>query len=155
MANSNSGGILYTAALNQETDLNTAAFAALTWVAIGGMGSLGEAGTKTNILTYDTWDTTVIQKAKGMSDAGSPEIEVSRNTADPGQDLLRIATTTNLNYAFRLVRNDKLTLAGTGTIIYMRGLVTGPVRPNGRNEDFDLEVFTLGLQQREIVVDAT
>ena len=36
----------------------------------------------------------------------------------------------------------------------MRGLVTGPKRPNGRNEDFNLEVYTLGLTQYEIIKEA-
>lgn len=31
--------------------------------------------------------------------------------------------------------------------------MSGPIRPNGRNEDFILARFTLGLMQREIVVD--
>lgn len=33
--------------------------------------------------------------------------------------------------------------------------MSGPTRPNGQNEDFDLEVFTLGLVQEEIVVNPT
>ena len=39
------------------------------------------------------------------------------------------------------------------TVRYNRGLVTGPTIPLGRTEDFDLEVFTLGLQQRQLTVD--
>jgi hypothetical protein len=80
---------------------------------------------------------------------------LARIPTDPGQDILRDAAATNFNYAFKIERNDKPSLDGTPTIIYNRGLVTGPKRPLGRNEDFDLEVFTLGLNQREVVVDPT
>lgn len=153
--NTNSGKKLFMCVTAQQIDLDATSFAALTWVQIKGVGSHGEAGTTTNILTYDTWDTDVVQKAKGMSDAGSPTIELARNHLDAGQDALRAAAGTNLNYAFKIVGNDKPNsdVDSTPTIIYNRGLVAGPTRPLGRNEDFDLEVFTLGLQQREVIVD--
>lgn len=154
-ANANAGSKLYICATPQETDLSPVQFAALAWIEIKAVGSHGEAGSSTNILTYDTWDTAVIQKAKGMTDAGSPEIEVARIPDDPGQMAMRAAALDNKNYAFRMMRNDQAVAGGTPTIIYNRGLVTGPKRPFGRNEDFDLEVFTLGLNQVETVINPT
>lgn len=154
-ANTNSQSKLYFCSTPQPIDLDATEFAALTWVPITGVGSHGEAGSKTNILNYDTWDTKVTQKSKGITDAGSPEIELARIPDDAGQIALRAAAKTNLQYAFKMERNDKPTVDGTPTIIYNRGLVTGPTRPFGKNEDFDLEVFTLGLNQEEVVVDPT
>jgi hypothetical protein len=153
--NTNSGKKLYVCSTAQGTDLDATGFAALTWVQVKGVGSHGEAGSSTNILSYDTWDTSVVQKAKGMTDAGSPEIELARIPTDAGQVILRAAALTNLNYAFKIEGNDKPTteVGATPTIIYNRGLVTGPKRPLGRNEDFDLEVFTLAFQQHEVIVD--
>lgn len=151
--NANAGSKVYICATAQQFDLDQPGYEALTWVEIKAIGNHGEAGSITNILNYDTWDTTVIQKAKGMTDGGSPEIEVARIPTDPGQMLLRIAADTNLNYAFKMVRNDPAFAGGTGTVLYNRGLVTGPRRPFGRNEDFDLEIFTLALNQKEIVVN--
>lgn len=154
-ANSNAASTVYISTTAANDDLSEAAFALLTYVEITGVGSHGETGTNTNILTYDTWDTSVAQKAKGISDAGSPEIEVSRSVTDAGQIALRAAALTSDNYAFKIVRTDKLNATGTPTILYNRGLITGPRRPMGRNEDFDLEIFTLALQQLEVVTDAT
>lgn len=154
-ANANAGSKFYICAVNQESDLDRSGYEALTWVEIKGIGSVGEVGSSTNILNYDTWDTTVTQKAKGITDAGSPEIELARIPTDPGQILMRTASANNLNYAFKMLRNDPTNATGTPTVIYNRGLVTGPKRPMGKNEDFDLEVFTLGLNQKEVVVDAT
>lgn len=152
-ANTNAASKLFMqAAAVTTTPANEAAWAALTWVEIKGVGSVGEMGTSTNILTYDTWDTDVIQKAKGMTDAGSPTVELARIPLDAGQIALRAAALTNLNYAFKIERNDEPEVGGTPTLIYTLGLVAGPTRPMGRNEDFDLEVFTLGLQVRELVV---
>ena len=153
MANANAGSkiLIHPNPINPAT-ATLSSLAALAYVEIKGIGSMGETGSSTNILTYDTWDTDVIQKAKGMTDAGSPQLEVARISNDPGQIALRAACLTNLNYAVKIVKNDHPTAP---TAIYNIGLVTGPKRPNGRNEDFDLELFTFGFQQREIIVPAT
>jgi hypothetical protein len=154
--NTNAGGKLFICTTPQPTDLDATAYAGLTWVQIKGVGNHGETGSKTNILNYNTWDTDVIQKGKGTTDAGSPSIEVGRLATDAGQVALRAAALTNYNYAFKIERNDKpnTNVGSKPTTIYNRGLVTGPTHPNGRNEDFDLEIFTLALNQREIVVEA-
>lgn len=153
-ANANAASKIYVCATPQNSDLDQSGFEALTFVEIKAIGSVGETGVNTNILTYDTWDTTVTQKAKGVSDAGSPEIEVARIPTDAGQIILRAAGVVgnNNNYAFKTVRADGTTPTN-GTVIYNRGMVSGPRRPNGRNEDFDLEIFTLALQQQEVVVN--
>jgi hypothetical protein len=152
--NANSGSVVSICTTPQPTDLDAAGYAALTWVTIAGVGSFGEAGLTTNILTYDTWESTVTQKTKGMSNAGDPTIEVARQPSNSGQDALRAAALTRFVYAIRIERSDKPDATGTNTKIYNRGIISGPVRPFGRNEDFDLEVFTLGFVQREVIVDA-
>tara|TARA_R110000851_G_scaffold66998_4_gene151131 strand:- start:281 stop:784 length:504 start_codon:yes stop_codon:yes gene_type:complete len=154
-ANTNAAVSMFICATPQNVDVNQTAYEALTWVEITGIGSRGETGRSTNIVNYDTWDTTVTQKAKGVTDAGSPELELARIPTDAGQVLLRAAGVVGNgnNYAFKEERNDSA--GATATIIYNRGLVTGPKRPGGRNEDFDLEVFMLGFNQEEIVVDPT
>ena len=153
---SNAASKLYISSVPINVDLDEAGFELLDWVEIKGIGNHGEAGKNTNILTYDTWDTTVIQKAKGMTDAGSPELECARIFDDPGQILLRAggAVGNNNAYAFKMERNDSQN-GGAPTIVYNRGLVTGPRRPLGRNEDFDLEVFGLAFVQEEVVTDPT
>lgn len=154
MAKTLAGSKLYVCATAQNSDLNQAAFEALTWVEVKNIGSVGETGTNTNLVNYDELGTLVTQKAKGLSDAGSPPVECARNPTDPGQIIMRsiaVLTDTN-NYAFKYEKNDAPT-GYTNTIHYMRGVVVGPTRPNGRVEDFDLEVFMLGLNQAEITVD--
>lgn len=149
--NAHAGWKLYICATVKPTALDAAAYAALTWVQITGVGSHGETGTTQNILTYDTWDDTVVQKAKGMRNAGDPEIELARDAADAGQDILRTAADTDSIYAFKIEADDTIT---TPTRRYNRGYVTGPRHPHGRNEDFDLEIFQLALVQTQIIVEA-
>lgn len=139
----------------QPTDLNAAGFAALTWVVVGGVGKMAQVGNDQVAKPYTTWDKAVTQKAKAAIDAGSPELEVARDSADAGQILLRTQAALNFQYAFKVEMNDKLTSGGTNTVRYYRGYVLGPKRPQGASEDFDVEVFTLALIQGEVVVDPT
>lgn len=154
-ADSNAGSKVYVCADPQPADLDQAAYEALTWVEVSNVGNFGETGSNTNILTYDEWGTDVIQKSKGITDAGSPTIECSRNATDPGQVIMNAIARTNFNYAIKVQHNDAETVGGTGSTFYHRGLVTGPTRPQGRNEDFILEVFTFAINQREVKVDPT
>jgi hypothetical protein len=140
------------AALPQDIDLTQAEYEALTWLEVKGVGNVGQTGTDTNVVSYDELATEVTQKGKGISNAGDPEIECRRIGTDPGQIQMRAAAATKSSYAFKYELDNS---AGTnGTTFYNRGLVMGPTRPNGGNEDFDLEVYTLGLNQKEIVVEA-
>jgi len=154
-ADTNSGRKFYVCATVQPTDLIASAFAALTWVEVKGVGNLGETGNNQNILTYDEWATDVVQKGKGNTDAGSPELECRRIPTDPGQILMRSLALLPGNYAFKTEANNAPEPGGTGTIKYNRGIVTGPRNPNGRGEDFELDIFTLGLNQRQITVEPT
>lgn len=152
--NANAGAKFYVCATVQNADMIQSEFEALTWVEVKGIGSHGEAGSSTNILTYDTWDLSVIQKSKGLTDAGSPELECARLPYDPGQIILRTASNdVSNNYATKMVRNDPVVVGNAPTIIYNRGIITGPRRPHGRNEDFDLEIFTFGFNQKEVIVN--
>lgn len=155
MANTHVSNKFFISAAQATLPANAAAYAALAWTEVKGVGSMGEIGTKFNMLTYDQWSDTIALKAKGMADAGSPELEVARIYNDPGQIAMRTAGLSNLTYAFKIERNDKVTGPGTNTIIYNWGLVGGPARPQGRNEDFDVEVFTLAFQALETVVQPT
>jgi len=144
-ANSNSGLTIEISTTAQNAVVaNAAAYAALTYTAIGSVGKIGARGIDTNILTYATLDEVVTQKAKGMTNAGDPEVECANLPADAGQVAMTAAglPTVKDAYAFKITVN--------GEVYYDRGIVTGPVFPGGGNEDFDLAVFKLGLVQAVI-----
>ncbi|OOW67094.1 hypothetical protein Xmar_07735 [Xanthomonas axonopodis pv. martyniicola] len=148
-AQTNSGSKLYICATPQNSDLTKTQFEALTFVQVKKVGSVGERGLTTNIVTYDTWDTAVSLKGKGISNAGDPEVEMARDLADPGQIAMRAAgqPTVTSAYALKVERPS-------GEIEYLRGLVTGPRTPGGRNEDFVLHVYSLALNQVPVEVPA-
>lgn len=148
-AQTNSGSKLFICATPQNKDLTEVEFAALTYVQVKKVGNVGERGITTNIVTYDTWDTAVALKGKGISNAGDPEVEVARDLADPGQTAMRAAGQPDVQdaYAFKVERPS-------GEVEYLRGLVTGPRTPGGRNEDFVLHVYSLALNQVPVEVPA-
>lgn len=130
--------------------LDSTGFAALTWLDVGGVGSLPELGSTTNVLSYDTLDTTVTQKAAGVTDGGGGDIEIARNATDNGQIAMRTAGLTannHKNYAFKITHAN-------GDVQYNAGLLFGPRQPGGRVEDFVLEIFTFAANQEQVVVDA-
>lgn len=153
MAQTNKGRKFYFCSTPQPSALSQAQYEALTWIPVANVGAVGETGMNTNIVSYDELSTDVTQKQKGISNAGDPDIECARNPTDPGQVALRAAAKTKFYYATKTEDEDAPDANFTNSIYYNRGLITGPKRPNGRNEDFILEVFTLGLIQQEIVVD--
>ena len=161
MANTNRGRKVYiavtapggTTPLACPSPLNQGQYEALDWTEVGNVGSVGESGMNENIVSYDELSTDVTQKQKGIANAGDPVIECARNPTDGGQIAMRAAAATRMIYAFKIEDADAPSVGYTNTIYYNRGVVAGPTRPNGRNEDFILENYTLGLVQREIVVN--
>lgn len=131
-----------------------AAWEALDWTQVKKVGNIGESGRKDNIVSYDTLEDTVTDKNKGLTNAGDPMIEVARLVTDNGQKAMRAAGATKLSYAFKIVDDDMPAGGTQPTTYYNFGLVIGPVRPNGRNESFNLEQFTLALTALELVDDA-
>jgi len=132
--------------IQADVGLTEAEYNALYWQQVKGIGSIGETGTRDNFVTYDYLDSDVLIKAKGISDAGDVQIEVSRKGYDKGQVAMRLAGLTKYNYAFQILDED-------GSRYFQRGLVIGPTKPNGRQENFNLEIYKLAMNQREIVID--
>jgi hypothetical protein len=140
----NIGGTFAICATPQASDLDAAAFAALTWIVVGKIGSVGEFGVEQPIVDYDTWAGNVL-KGKGAKRPGDPEVEYARDELDAGQDALRVAAGLSTAHAVRVIKQD-------GTVFYSRALVAGPSMPQGRGEDADIESVTLGLVQIPIRV---
>ena len=136
----------------QPEDLDQAGYEALTFVPIAHIGALGDFGLTDNIVSYDELTTSVTQKQKGIADAGSPQLELSARAADPGQVILRAAALTRYNYAFKVENSDAPTPSDSNTIYYFRGVISGPLYTGSRNQDFSLERYAVGINQRPIIV---
>src|SRR5512139_655399 len=152
MTTTNKGRKIYICETAQPTALTQVQYEGLTWLEVKNVGSVGDAGTNTNVLSYNELGTEVAAKQKGVSNAGDPVIECARNPTDPGQVALRTMCLTKFIYALKIEDEDAPSASYTNTIYYNRGICAGPLRPGGGVEDFILERYTFGLVQLEIVV---
>ena len=152
----NMGMKFYVSKTPQPLDMTFTEFEAVTdWTQVSLVSEVGESGTNTNIVGLDTMDTEFTQKGKGISNAGDFTLTCKLKTGDAGQELMSELALTNMNYAFKRVWNDPLTTGGTGTTIYDRGIIVGPLISGGGPEDFPTRTWTCGFQQRCVEVPAT
>lgn len=153
MAISNAGGKFFICTTPVPNTLTRQQYEALNWIEVTGVGSLPESGTTENIISYDTIDEDVTDKAKGLANAGDGSLEVAYNATDPGQIALRSISQTKFKYATARVLTDAPDALHTNTVLYNRGVVGGPTMAGGRNEDFVVETYQFGYgPQREIKV---
>lgn len=133
--------------------LNAAAFAALTFTEVGSVGNIGDYGSAPNMVNYDTLDTEVRSKAKGVEDAGELSVEVARIFDDPGQVKMRAAAATKFNYAIKIEYADAPSEDWSNTIMYAVGPVSGPQVMGGGTDDFIRESYTVAFtDQRPLFV---
>lgn len=149
-AYSHAGDKFYICTTAQNSDLDESAFDALSYVEVTGIGNVGPYGPDTNILSHDTWGSLVVAKAKGMTDAGSPDVEIAEAAGDAGQIAMRTAGAPDNfdNYAIKITKQN-------GTTDFLRGLVAGPTTSGGRNEDFDLLTYKIALNQLPVKMAAS
>lgn len=138
----NFDGKFYISPSVQNTDLTLPGFQAISgWIELPEIGNIDNTGINQNEVTYPTWGNKTVRKGKGQADAGSPTVECL-DVPSAGRDAMIAAAEpgNQNNYAFAIEYAD-------GTIEYNRGLVMGPQRLKGSNEDFKRLAFVLGLQQ--------
>ena len=144
----NFGGTFAISTTAANDDLTLSEFLGLTYIEVPNLVTADSTGVTQNIVTDSTWDRPVVCKGKGEANGGDPNVEF-QDTPSAGMDLFMAAAAydnTN-NYACVFTWAD-------GSEEYNRGLVTGPQRTKGGNEDFKHVIFTLGLQQPPEVVEA-
>lgn len=144
------GKTVYIAAdLDPSADLaDLAAFEGLTWVEVKGCGAFPELGRNEPIATYNTFER--VEKGKGVPDFGGGDMEVKRISGDAGQAALRAAGSKTVHAGFKVVYKDATGTANgdySATTDYAKGVVTGPRRGSGTDEDFILDIYTLGFTQ--------
>jgi len=144
----NFGGKFYVSTTAENSSLDLTGFEALDYEEVPGLVTSDPTGITQNVLSDSTWDRPVVCKGKGEADAGSPTIEF-QDVASAGMDALEDAARYDNanNYACYFEWTD-------GSKEYNRGIVTGPERSKGGNEDFKHVMFTWGFQQPPVVVVA-
>jgi hypothetical protein len=134
---------------------SSAAFTALTFVPVAGLTDIGEFGDEAEIATLKTIDGARVRKKVGSKDAGTLEITVGRDPADPGQVALRAAIGSKDAYALKIEQNDAPAGVGsTNTIHYLKVYVASAKNKLGGPDDFVTTVFTLAVDAAPLTIEA-
>ena len=149
MSQTNFGGTFSISTTAANADLTLSGFTGLTWESVPNIGNHGPTGVTQNTPSFSTWDRNVALKGKGEANAGDPTVTFL-DVVSAGMTLMLAAADVSEpgSYAFKVEWPD-------GSVEYNRGVVTGPARPKGANEDFKTLEFTLGNSQVPVIVDAT
>jgi hypothetical protein len=144
----NNAGTFSVSTTAANSVLTESGFEALSYTQVPKMGTHGDTGVTQNGVIYSTWDNPVACKGKGEANAGDPTVEFL-DVSSAGMDLmLAYAAVANANsYATKVEWAD-------GSIEYNRGIIMGPTRPKGANQDFKRVIFTLGYNQEPVIVAA-
>jgi hypothetical protein len=124
-----------------------------TYVPVGGVSDIGDFGDEAEIATFKTIDGARVRKKVGTKDAGTLEITVGRDPADPGQVAIRAAVGKKDAYALKIELNDA-PAGGTPTTFYLKAYVASAKNKQGGADDFVTTVFTFAIDAAPLEVPA-
>jgi len=102
------GTRLYVVAAEPAT-LDAVGFAALSWVEVGEVTSIGEYGPSVEVVSHQPLATGRTKKLKGFENGGSAPISLARDSSDAGQALLSLGVTgvnKNVEHSFKVKYQD-------------------------------------------------
>jgi len=127
-----------------------------TYTEVGEVEDLGEFGDESEEVTFASLANARLQKLKGVRDAGTIPLICGQDDADPGQDALITAEADNtLDFNFKVILNDKLTVSGTPSEHYFSGKVMSKRTGVGTVNNVVRRTFNIGINSEVLDVDAT
>jgi hypothetical protein len=133
----------------------SAEYAALTWVLVGEIESLGDFGDESASVNFTSVNDSRVRKLKGARDAGTIALTCGRDPLDVGQIAMRAAEATKFEYAFRVTAADKLDTNDTNSIYYFHGLVMSQRDSYGGADNVVKTTFNIGINTDIVYVPAT
>lgn len=137
------------------TPANAAAYAALAWVEIGMIESVGEFGDDEALVTGAAISDGRVRKSKGAADAGELTLTLFHAPDDAGQQALLAAQATKNNYAIKVVIPNRLNATGTDEIQYFKGLVRGKRLNVGGNDNLVRRNMAIAINSEILEVAPT
>lgn len=131
-----------------DTVDTTAEFAALTWVEVDPVESLGDFGDEASAVTFSGLKDGRIRKLKGARDAGDLAVVVGHNPTQTGQVQMITAEGTKFNYGFKVEIPDAPSELYTNSIFYFRGKVMSKRMGVGGNGDVTKRTFNVGVDSQ-------
>jgi hypothetical protein len=130
-------------------------FEADSYIEVGEVENGGEFGDESQDVTFASLADSRTRHFKGTRDAGSMAIVVGDDPTDEGQVAMVAAERSHLDYNFKVVLNDALSLGGTGSISYFYGKVMSKRKNVGDVNNVVRKNLTVGINSRIVEVDPT
>jgi hypothetical protein len=143
------------AVITSVTD-TTAEYAALTYIEVKQVESLGDFGDQSNLVNFTSLADARVRKLKGSRDAGELALVVANVADDPGQVALIAAEKTKFLYAFKVEFSDKGPGSGAvNTTIYFAALVNSGNFSVGGADDVIRSNYSLPIDTPLFITPAT
>lgn len=134
---------------------NLSEYLADTYEEVGEVEDLGEFGDESEVVTFASLKDSRMRKLKGTRDAGTMAVVCGQDQSDAGQDAMIEAEASNLDFNFKVILNDQLTLSGSGSEHYFRGKVMSKRLTVGSANNVVRVNFNVGVNSEIIIVEAT
>lgn len=145
-----------TATTTPPTTFDAAGYAALTYVDVGCIESLGAFGGTANITEFTCLSDGIVQKLKGSRNNGDLEITLALDDSGPAWDNLKAAyeDISSGNYYFRVTYGNKPNASGTGAIRYFGGKVSSITENVTGADDVVTVTLTVAISTPIVKVDS-
>jgi len=152
--NASTGAKIYICSTPHPTASDVSAYAALTWVEIGEVESIGAFGDKAADISFTSLSDSRTKHLKGARDAGSFDVVYAHDPLDAGQIALAAAQRTKFSYPIKVTVPDAQDESASDSAFYFQAKVSGvPINP-GSASDVTKRTASLGIDT-EIVEDLT
>lgn len=133
------------------------AYAALTYVEVTGVETIGEFGDTAAQITFTPLAGDRVRKFKGARDSGDLQVVCAADPLDPGQIAMIAAEATKFGYACKIVLEDSADANDTDSAIYFHAKVMSvPLNISGANDvtkrNFGLAIDTAIFSSPSAVV---
>jgi hypothetical protein len=145
-----------TLAIDETSDATAkAAFATDTYEEVGEVEDLGEFGDEAGEAQFTSLADRRVRKFKTTFDAGMIPVVCGDDPSDAGQQAMVAAFASDLDYNFKILLNDQLTISGTPTVQYCRGKVMSKRRVVGTVTNVTRRRFSVGVNSEIYEIAAT
>lgn len=143
--------------IDQTSDATAiTSFEGLTYTEVELVESIGAFGDTAAQITFTALKDGRVRKAKGSRDAGTLEVTVARDPADPGQDALKAAERTPFSYPIRVRLNDAPPGAGSEpSVFYFLAKVSSAPVNVGTVDEVIRITYTLDIDSAVYEIEAS
>lgn len=155
MINTASGARLYIGGQNSDRDSVLADYQADSYVEVGEIEDLGEFGDESERVKFTGLQDGRTRTLKGPRDAGEMPIVVGDDMTDEGQVAMAAAEASPLDFNFKVVLNDAVTIGGNGSEHYFIAKVFSKRRNVGQANNVVRRNFAIGINSAITEVNPT